>query len=273
MVSSPRLFCLFSVTTLLICIMPVMVLAQGAKNTELISNNDQKTKSQLSETEQKEKEQLLQELDQDFQTSDQKKAFDPLQPMNRVFFQLNDKLYFYLFKPTAQVYSHVLAKPFREGIDNAFYNLRSPGRVINNLLQAKFKRAAQETGRFLINTCLGFLGLIDPAQGVDCLKEPPEEDTGLTFGTWGIDGGPYIVWPVLGPSNLRDSVGLVGDYFLDPVSYVQPDARSRWIKGEDKLNNFSLRLGEYEDMKEASIDPYIAVRNFYTQKRRSEVKE
>ena len=105
------------------------------------------------------------------------------------------------------------------------------------------------------------------------LPEPSAEDTGQTLGKWGLGPGFYIVWPVLGPSSLRDSVGKVGDYFLDPVNYVDPHTLATGLKVEEKVNSVSLRLGEYEDLKEASLDPYVAFKNAYYQYRQKLLQE
>ncbi len=107
------------------------------------------------------------------------------------------------------------------------------------------------------------------ASGVKALSPPPKADTGLTFAKWGIGNGIYLVLPVLGPTTLRDGIGMVGDHFLDPVTYVEPMPASIAIKGEDRLNYLSLHLGEYEDIKSSAIDPYISFRNAYIQYRDS----
>jgi phospholipid-binding lipoprotein MlaA len=184
-------------------------------------------------------------------------------------FRVNDTLYTYFLKPVAQGYAFVVPDKLRQGIDNAFYNVRFPGRFVNDLLEARFPSAVRETGSFMVNTIFGFLGFIKVSRHVPGLQPPPvAKDTGLTLGTWGLGQGFYIVWPVFGPNTLRSSVGLIGDYFLDPLSYIDPDGWRYGLKGEEKVNMTSLHLGEYEDMKEGAVDPYIALRSAYIQHRK-----
>jgi phospholipid-binding lipoprotein MlaA len=122
----------------------------------------------------------------------------------------------------------------------------------------------------MLNSTVGVLGFGNPAAQHPDLN-PDSEDLGQTFGRYGIGNGFYIVWPVLGPSTLRDSVGKVGDWFLDPVNYVEPSLDRYLIKAGDKINATSLRIGEYEALKEAAIDPYTAFRDFYIQYRQEKV--
>jgi phospholipid-binding lipoprotein MlaA len=103
--------------------------------------------------------------------------------------------------------------------------------------------------------------------------KPRDEDLGQTFATYGIGDGFYIVWPILGPSTLRDSVGMVGDWFLNPVSYVHPIEAYLGIRATETVNDTSFRIGDYESLKEAAIDPYVAFRNAYIQYRKRKVEE
>ncbi|GAB6059816.1 MlaA family lipoprotein [Desulfonatronum parangueonense] len=191
---------------------------------------------------------------------------DPLERWNRAVFTLNDKLYFNVFKPVGEVYAMVLPKPLRIGVQNFFTNLRYPIRAVNSLLQGKGGKVAKETGSFALNTTFGFLGLVKISDAFPSLAVTPE-DTGQTFGFWGVGKGPYIVWPILGPSTLRDSVGLVGDYFLDPLRYAPLNYPWVELKAVDQVNTFSLDIGRYENLTETAIDPYIALRDAYIQYR------
>lgn len=201
-----------------------------------------------------------------------KKIADPLEPLNRMFFHFNDKLYFWLLKPVATGYSNVMPEPARISVRNFFDNLTTPARLVNNVLQFKFDSAGIEVKRFGINTTVGVLGLFDPAKKNLNLKMQ-EEDLGQTFGVWWNSGpGFYVVWPFLGPSSFRDSVGVVGDTFLDPISYVTPfyyDALG--IRSGDKVNRVSLILGDYEEIKKDAIDPYSAIRDIYNQYRENKI--
>ncbi|KPK76084.1 MAG: hypothetical protein AMJ79_08420, partial [Phycisphaerae bacterium SM23_30] len=141
---------------------------------------------------------------------------DPLEPINRIFFHFNDKLYFWFLKPVASGYKAVVPRPARKGVKNFFSNLAFPIRFVNCILQAKFDGAGYEVGRFLTNSILGLGGFFDVAEKQFNMKAY-DEDLGQTLGAYGLGNGFYINWPVLGPSTFRDTIGDVGDYFLDPV--------------------------------------------------------
>jgi phospholipid-binding lipoprotein MlaA len=197
---------------------------------------------------------------------------DPLQHWNRAMFHVNDKLYFWVLKPVSRGYKAVIPTPVRSGVRNFFHNLTTPVRLASALLQGKGRKASAELTSFLINSTVGVLGFGNPANRWPELS-PSEEDLGQTLATYGIGDGFYLVWPVLGPSTLRDSVGMVGDWLLNPVFYVEPTEASLGIWAYDFLNDTSFRIGEYESMKDAAIDPYIALRNIYIQNRKKKEKE
>ena len=200
-------------------------------------------------------------------------VYDPLAPWNRAMFQVNDRLYFWALKPVASAYGSVIPQSARTGIKNFFHNLKAPTRIVNCVLQGKGKSAMAEYSGFIVNTTAGFLGFSDPAGKYPELN-PGEEDLGQTLGRYGVHNGFYLVWPVFGPSTLRDTVGLIGDtMFLDPVSYVEPFGLRIGINAEERINNTSLRIGDYESFKEASIQPYEALRNFHIQYRNRQVAE
>jgi phospholipid-binding lipoprotein MlaA len=166
----------------------------------------------------------------------------------------------------------VAPESVRIGVSNFFHNLTTPIRLVGSLLQGKFKRAGIELGNFLINTTWGVAGFGKVTQQHPELNPPPE-DVGQALGAWGIDHGIYLVWPFFGPSSLRDTVGLVGGYFLHPVTYVDPWSASSGIKAYDTVNETTFRIGNYEALKEAAIDPYIAIRDAYIQNRKKQVEE
>jgi len=199
---------------------------------------------------------------------------DPLEPMNRIFFHFNDKLYFWVLKPVASGYKAVIPQRVRVSVRNFFSNLTTPVRLVNCLLQANMKGAGTETGRFLLNTTLGVAGFLDPAKKEFNL-EKKEEDLGQTLGVWGLGPGIYINWPILGPSSLpRDTAGFVGDLFLDPQTYlITSTPVNLAVRSYDRVNDTSLRIGDYEDMKKDAIDPYVAVKDIYDQYRRNKIKE
>jgi phospholipid-binding lipoprotein MlaA len=197
---------------------------------------------------------------------------DPLYPWNKAMFHVNDKLYYWALKPVAQGYSKVIPEDFRIAISNFFENLKAPVRFVNNLLQLKFKPAGEELARFVVNSTIGVGGLGDPAKTELGLKRH-DEDLGQTFGRYGIGPGFYLVWPLLGPSTLRDTVGFVGDRFLSPTAYITPTADALAISGLDIVNRTSFRIGDYEDIVEAAVDPYVSIRDGYLQHRKKEMAE
>ena len=200
------------------------------------------------------------------------KVSDPLEPFNRVMFNVNDTLYFWVVKPVTKTYRGAVPKPGRIGIRNFFQNLITPVRLVNCLLQGKGQAAEREVKRFAINTTVGVLGVGDPALDKYGL-EPANEDLGQTLAVYGLKDGFYIVWPLLGPSTLRDSGGMVGDYFLNPVRYVEPAELAIGASAVNVVNKGSFRIGEYEDFKAAAVDPYVAMRRAYIQYRTKQIKE
>jgi phospholipid-binding lipoprotein MlaA len=198
---------------------------------------------------------------------------DPLEPVNRVFFHFNDKLYFWVLKPVATGYETIIPEDGRVGVRNFFSNFTTPIRLVNCLLQARFKGAGNETVRFFINTTYGIVGFLDTAKK-EFKIEKQEADFGQTLGVWGMGPAFYINWPILGPSTLRETVGYVGDAFLDVRTYLPSRFLivnvSAWVL--DKVNETSLTLGEYESLKKAALDPYIALKEAYYQYRQNKIK-
>jgi Surface lipoprotein len=197
---------------------------------------------------------------------------DPIEPFNRAMYHFNDKLYFWALKPVAQGYKIVVPEPARISVKNFFSNLGFPVRFLSCLLQADFSGAASEFGRFGINTIWGIGGLLDPSSNKELDLQKQDTDLGQTLGVYGVGHGFYIVWPVLGPSSPRDSVDIAGDYFLYPVSYVYPWYAGIGARAYEIVNSTSLKIGDYESLKGAAIDPYVAVRDAYIQYRLKKVK-
>jgi phospholipid-binding lipoprotein MlaA len=198
---------------------------------------------------------------------------DPWIQMNTGFYHFNDKMYFWALKPVARGYGFIIPEELRQAIRNIFYNIRFPGRFINCLLQGKVRKSGAEFGQFFINTTVGFLGLANVAANYPALQ-PSKEDLGQTFAVWGFDNGAYLTLPFFGPSSLRDGLGLVGDTFLDPLWWLIDDIWvSVAIRGGETVNDTSLRIGEYEALKEAAIDPYVMIRNAYVQNRNKLIAE
>lgn len=196
---------------------------------------------------------------------------DPLEPVNRAFYTFNDKLYFWVMKPVAKGYNRVFPEPMRVSFNNFFSNIATPIRVVNAFLQADFKGAGTEVFRFVVNTTMGVFGFGDAGREVFGV-EKREADFGQTLGVYGLGPAFFINWPFLGPSDLRDSFGYAGDYFLDPVNYT-PFWTEVGAKGTDRVNSTSLMLGRYESLKRAALDPYISLRNAYHMYRLNQIKE
>jgi len=191
---------------------------------------------------------------------------DPLEPMNRAFFQFNDKLYFWVLKPVATGYKTVLPQLARVSIRNFFTNLVMPIRAVSCLLQGKFEELGIVLVRFVVNTSAGFLGFQDVAK--QALNFPvQDEDLGQVFAFYGIGPGFYIDLPFLGPYSFRDAVGWGGGLFINPLNYVVDFWPNVGVRTYDIVNNTSLRIGDYEAMKEAALDPYVSMRDAYYQYR------
>jgi phospholipid-binding lipoprotein MlaA len=196
---------------------------------------------------------------------------DPLRPWNRLMFEFNDRLYFWFLKPVAEIYKDVVPEPPRIGIRNFFTNLSAPLRFVACLLQGKSEEAGAELSAFMVNTTVGLLGFANPAANEPRLRVP-KEDIGQSLGVWGVGHGAYIVWPVLGPSSLRDSLGLLGGHFLEPFTYVEPFEAGLAASGLEAVNTTSLHIGDYEALKKDAIAPYEAMRDAYVQFRQREVE-
>ena len=197
---------------------------------------------------------------------------DPLYYFNKSMFHFNDKLYFWALKPSAEAYKAVTPGFFRTGVKNFFDNLKMPVRFTSCLLQGKMKGAGTEIGRFLVNTTLGFGGLINTAEYSFKMKEK-DEDLGQVLGKYGIGNGFYLYLPLLGPSTLRDSVGTAGATFLSPTSYMDNRDAALALYGLSSFNSVSFMIGNYEAVKAASLDPYSMIRDFYIEQRKKKIKE
>jgi phospholipid-binding lipoprotein MlaA len=198
--------------------------------------------------------------------------YDPLEPVNRAFFHFNDKLYFWVLKPVATGYEKVFPEPLRVSVRNFFHNIFMPVRAVNCLLQGKIKGFGTEITRFVVNSTMGVCGFGDAAKTAFNIDKR-DEDFGQTLGFYGLGPGIYLNWPLFGPSSIRDTVGIVGDGFLNPVNYVEPFKYSLAIKGYDQVNRISLSFGQYEALKKAAFDPYISLREAYYENRRYKIRK
>lgn len=196
---------------------------------------------------------------------------DPFENINRAFFAFNDRLYFWLLRPVGIGYGKIVPQPIRIGVRSFFDNLGFPVRFVNCLLQGKFDGAGVEAQRFLINSIssLGFKDMAADDMGI----EEYDEDFGQTLQFWGLGPGFYLNIPIIGASSLTDSVGIVGDIYAQPLNYVIESNYNLALRTCDIVNSTSLTIGEYEDLKRASLDPYVAVRDAYYQYRLNKIKE
>lgn len=211
--------------------------------------------------------------DDEYADDDVQLIADPLYYPNVDIYQLNDKLYFGILKPAARAWG-IFPEGMRISIRNFMYHIRFPVRFINCVLQGKAKKASLEFDQFYVNTIVGVLGLFNPAAKYPELQNLSREDMGQTFAVWGFGDGFYIMLPFLGPSSVRDGLGRVGDTFLDPIWWLFDDIwTSVAIRAGEAVNDTSLRIGEYEALKEAALDPYVMIRNAYVQNRKKLIAE
>jgi len=192
---------------------------------------------------------------------------DPFESFNRGAYKFNDALDRAVLKPVAKGYNAVMPAPARRGLSNFFSNLNDVTVTANDVLQFKVKQAASDTGRILVNTTVGILGLIDVATPMGLEKH--NEDFGQTLGYWGVGSGPYLMLPFLGPSSVRDSVGLYADTITSQTSRIKHVA----VRNEVYLTSFVVKrsnlLDEEKVLDEAAIDRYSFIRDAYLQHRQN----
>ena len=203
-------------------------------------------------------------------------SIDPIEPLNRAFFALNEALDAVLLLPLARVYQAIFPKPVRDSLRNFTRNLNAPLVLANDILQGEGKRAEVTLGRFLINTTLGVGGLFDPAKEMGLPHHG--EDFGQTLGAWGVDPGIYLVLPLLGPSTFRDGLGRAADVFMDPLYYVgaaHDDARNilLGLRGGELIDTRERLIEPMEQLKKDpfALDHYALIRSVYLQQRKNAV--
>jgi phospholipid-binding lipoprotein MlaA len=190
---------------------------------------------------------------------------DRFERFNRSVFSFNQGLDKHIAQPVARGYVKVAPAPVRSGVSNFFANLGYPTVIVNDLLQAKPLPFLKDTTRFAVNTTVGIGGLFDPASKFGL--ESNNEDFGQTLGRWGIGTGPYLVLPLLGPSDARDLVGRVADHFTQPTTYVDDRSLAWGLRGGELLDTRAATL-EASDVMNRAFDPYAFMRNAYLQRRR-----
>ncbi len=193
---------------------------------------------------------------------------DPWESFNRPIFRFNDTLDTYALKPIAQGYQAVTPQFLEDGIHNVFGNIGDVGNLANNVLQGKLHDAGVDTGRLIFNTTFGLLGFFDVAKHMGLQKN--DEDFGQTLGVWGLNSGPYLVIPFLGPSTVRDATGRVPDSLLTPYPYIDHVPTRNVTRGVNVIDT-RARLLSAERL--ISGDKYIFIRNAYLQSREFKVKD
>ena len=200
---------------------------------------------------------------------DDELVWDPWEPMNRGIWAFNDTLDAWLLEPVAIGWDFVLPRRVQLCIDNFFSHLVLPVRIANDLMQLKPVKALEDGGRFVVNTLVGVGGLFDPASAGGIPRH--DEDFGQTLGHWGVPPGPYLVLPLLGPSNPRDGMGLVVDGAMAIQSFFVSFPILAGAAVVDAVNTRSLTIEEVRAEREAAFDFYVAVRAAYTQYREHRV--
>lgn len=200
---------------------------------------------------------------------------DPLEGINRGIYKFNDVADRYAMQPVAKAYKTVAPSPVRTGVSNFFSNLGTLTTIVNDLLQLKFAQAFNDAGRFVINTTFGIAGFIDVAS-MDKI-EKHQEDFGQTLGYWGVNSGPYLVLPILGPSTVRDAGGLAFDTFTsDPITYLHNTGQIRAhnrMRAVQLLDKRTQLLDATDLVDNASIDPYAFMRDAFLQRRASLIQD
>ena len=203
-------------------------------------------------------------------------ANDPLEPLNRTLFKVDQGLDQVLVRPVIKVYRFVVPRQGRKGLDNFVNNARSPITFINDVLQGEFKRAGTTLGRLVVNTGMGFFGFFDV--GTPLGLEHHTEDFGQTLAVWGLGDGPYVYVPLLGPSTARDGFGFGVDAFVtDPLAwYSRGDGAMGWVTwanfGTTYLTTKDGVMDPLDELKKSSLDYYAALRSSYRQIRASEIR-
>jgi phospholipid-binding lipoprotein MlaA len=193
---------------------------------------------------------------------------DPWEGFNRPIFRFNDTVDTYALKPIAQGYRAVTPQFVEDGVHNVFGNIGDVGNLANNLLQGKLHNAGVDTSRLIFNTTFGLLGFFDVAKHMGLRKS--DEDFGQTLGVWGLDSGPYLVIPFLGPSTVRDAAGRVPDSFLQPYPYMDHVPTRNVTMGVEVIDT---RANLLQAERLISGDKYIFIRNAYLQSREFKVKD
>jgi len=191
---------------------------------------------------------------------------DPFEGVNRTVYTFNDKVDKLVLKPAAKAYSYVLPKPVKTGVSNFFGNLQEPFNMVNNLLQGKFDRALASIFRFTVNSTVGVLGIVDVAKAL--AVEPAKEDFGQTMAAWGVGPGPYLMLPLLGPSNLRDGFGRFSESALYyPISDASDSNSTQFGLTITSAVSSRVSFLGTDALLDAQLDPYSFLKQAFEQQR------
>ena len=208
--------------------------------------------------------------------ADFKATNDPLEPLNRAVYEINDGIDVVILRPLALAYRAVVPDPARQGVRNLLDNLASPVVLANDMMQGKPKRAGDTFMRLVINSTLGVAGLFDVATGLGYPRH--SADFGTTLAVWGlVEGGPFLMLPVFGPSNPRDAVGRGADMALDPFGWIGQGSTVQSLRyartGTNAVDTRSRFIDEVDKLKAQALDPYATLRSLYRQNRRATIDE
>ncbi len=192
---------------------------------------------------------------------------DPLEPFNRMMFGINETVDIAVVKPVATVYRDTVPRPVQQGVTNFFWNFSDAWSAVNLGLQGRPRDAAANVVRFGTNTVFGVFGLFDVATELGLQRI--NEDLGQTLGRWGVPPGAYIVWPLFGPSSLRDSVNLLADQYTSPIPAFPTEAMRNTLTATRLINVRAGLLSATQLIDELALDKYVFVRNSFLQRRRS----
>lgn len=204
---------------------------------------------------------------------------DNWESFNRTMFGFNKVVYKYILGPVVKVYDFVVPDKVEGSIGKFFHNVETPVRVFNNIFQGEWKDSGTELGRFAINTTIGIGGFFDPAESQFGI-EMQDEDFGQTLASYGMGAGPYVVWPIFGPATVRDTVGSIVDFGLNPLNWflfvdvVDPKMAVYVAHEVEGINSFSYEAGDnYLRITDTANDPYLAIQNEYIQIRERKIDE
>ena len=195
---------------------------------------------------------------------------DPFESFNRAMFSVNEGIDV-VVKPVAKGYDEVMPVPVKTGIGNFFGNIADVWIAFNNFLQGKPVDGVSDVGRFLVNSTVGIVGLVDVASEIGLEKHA--EDFGQTLGLWGINGGPYLFWPIIGPRNVRDTFGFVVDASVDPVAHLEDVSARNVLMGVRFIDLRASLLPADKVVEQAAFDKYNYIRDAYFQNRRSAIHD